>query len=73
MHAYHKNVDIMRKILAKYVTNYKHEDILSRYFNIPPHVLPEGFSAAKDSLVFDWTKEDSLHEKVKKRIYTKEH
>lgn len=72
VHTYHKNPETMRKILAKYETNRKASDILARYFNIPPHVLPEGFHAAKDSLIFDWTKEDSIFEQVKKRIFTKE-
>jgi hypothetical protein len=63
---------MIRQILAKYVTNRKPEDILARYFNIPPHVLPEGFHAAKDSLVFGWEKEDSIYEAVKKRVYAKD-
>lgn len=72
-HTYHKNIEIVRKILAKYKTNHKASDILARYFNIPPHVLPEGFHAAKDSLVFDWKKENSLYEQLKKLVYSKEH
>lgn len=62
----------MRKILEKYVTDYKAEDVLERYLNIPAYVLPEGFNAAHDSLIFKWEVEDSIYENVKKRVYTKE-
>lgn len=72
VHSYHKNADLCRNILAKYVTTIPPEEILARYFNIPKHVLPEGFHAAKDSLIFDWSKKDTVYEKVKEQVFTKE-
>ena len=34
--------------------------------------MPPGFDAAKDIMVFDWSKQDSILEKVKKEISEKE-
>lgn len=39
---------------------------------MPDFILPPGFDAAKDIMVFDWSKPDSILEKVKKEIYSKE-
>jgi cytochrome b involved in lipid metabolism len=72
IYSYHIKPELCKNILAKYETKHDPKKVLHRYFNVPEHVLPEGFNAATDSLVFDWKKEDTLMNKVKSQIYTKE-
>jgi hypothetical protein len=58
--------------LAKYVTNLPVEKVLKKGFNVPEFILPPGFDAAKDAMQFTWEKPESIHEKVKKYLSTKE-
>lgn len=71
-YAYHKNPTLVKNILAKYVTKIPVEDALDKTFNVPEFILPEGFDAAKDIMVFDWSKEDSILEKTRRFLGTKE-
>jgi cytochrome b involved in lipid metabolism len=72
VHSYHKNPLVLRQILAKYVTNIPVENVLQKGFNVPDFILPPGFDAAKDIMVFEWGKENSIFEKTKKYIQSKE-
>jgi hypothetical protein len=58
--------------LAKYVTNIPVEKVLKKNFNVPEFILPPGFDAAKDAMQFTWEKPDSILEKTKRFLGTKE-
>jgi Cytochrome b5-like Heme/Steroid binding domain len=73
IHAYHKNTELCKQILAKYVTNHDPKPLLKRFLNVPEHILPEGFDAADDQMKFNWDDKKSFLERAKSRIYSKEH
>jgi cytochrome b involved in lipid metabolism len=45
IYAYHKNNELCKQILAKYVTNHDPKPLLQKFLNVPEHILPEGFDA----------------------------
>lgn len=58
--------------MAKYVTNHDPKPLLKRFLNVPEHVLPEGFDASEDQMRFDWETKDTLTNKLKQKVYSKE-
>jgi hypothetical protein len=60
VYAYHKNTDIIRKILAKYEIDKKPDEVIHPLLNLPAFTIPEGFDAKRDTVTFDWTKKNTI-------------
>jgi len=54
------------------VTNHDPKPLLKRFLNVPEHVLPEGFDASEDQMRFDWETKETLTNKLKQKVYSKE-
>lgn len=46
--------------------------VLKKDFNVPRFILPPDFDVNRDMLDFDWTKENTMLDQVKKELFTKE-
>jgi hypothetical protein len=54
------------------VTEIPVEKVLSKKFNVPEFILPPNFDAATDCMRYDWSNPESIYEKTKKHLATKE-
>lgn len=72
IYTYHRNPEQCKKILEKYVTTIPVEKALDPWLTLPRFLIPDGFELKKDTLAFDFTKKDSILEKTKKILATKE-
>ena len=72
LHVYHPNIDYIRSILKQYEQDVPWEEVLDPSLNVPPYVVPADFNAFKDLVFFNWEKEDTLFNMVKKEISKKE-
>lgn len=52
------------KILEKYETDKKPEEVFDPFMNLPPHLVPPGFNAKTDSVSYDFSKKDTFLTKV---------
>lgn len=60
VYTYHKDAELVRKILAKYEIDKKAEELIHPTLNLPAFTLPEGFDAKRDTVTFDWSKRNTL-------------
>ena len=60
------------KILAKYETDIPLEKALDPWLNVPRFLLPADFNLKRDTLAFDFGIKDSILEKTRKILATKE-
>lgn len=65
VYTYHKNPEMIKKILAKYETDVPLEKAENFYDNVPPFLKPVDFDLRRDTLTFDFSRKDSILEKVK--------
>eukprot|EP00450_Noctiluca_scintillans_P001900 CAMPEP_0194492814 /NCGR_PEP_ID=MMETSP0253-20130528/11233_1 /TAXON_ID=2966 /ORGANISM="Noctiluca scintillans" /LENGTH=464 /DNA_ID=CAMNT_0039333727 /DNA_START=38 /DNA_END=1432 /DNA_ORIENTATION=- len=59
IHAYHRNPDHLKPVLAKYkvdIEGKKPESVIAQSMNVPLFILPPGFSAERDVPTYDWNK-----------------
>lgn len=72
VHSYHANPENCKKILAKYETNIEVEKALDPWLNVPRFLLPDDFNLKRDTLAFDFGIKDSILNKTRKILATKE-
>lgn len=72
IHTYHKDVKLIKNILAKYIIDKPADQIIHPTLNLPPFTIPEGFDAKRDTVTFAWDKDDTIFSLVKAQLSTKE-
>lgn len=72
IHTYHTNPEQCKQILTKYETNIPVEKALDPWLNVPRFLLPADFNLRRDTLAFDFGMKDSILNKTRKILATKE-
>lgn len=72
VYSYHKNPELVRKILAKYEVNTPTDTVIHPTLNLPAFTIPEGFDAKRDTVTFDWKKKDTIFFRALELLGTKE-
>jgi hypothetical protein len=72
INSYHSNPNLIRKILEKYQTTIPVVKVLKKDFNVPRFILPPDFDVNRDMLVFDWAKENTMLDQVRRALSSKE-
>jgi hypothetical protein len=73
VYTYHRHPSNCAKVLSKYETDLKVEDVMNKNYNVPDFIIPPTFDAARDIMVFDFKKPDCMFERIKKEVYKPEH
>ena len=72
IYAYHANPEKCFKILARYESDVPIEKALDPFLNVPRFLLPADFNLKRDTLQFDFGIKDSILDKTRKILATKE-